>query len=470
MSVKSTTRDACDLLLQGSLTLARMEHEGMRVDVPYLDEVLESTARRIAKREAWLKKGEVWQTWQKRFGVAANLWSDQQLGKVLFDVFKRQDGGKTKTGRYKTDDETLANLDDPWIKKYVGVKKLKKARGTYLEGIKRELVGDRVHVNYKLHSVETFRSSASDPNIQNQIMRDAEMAEIVRRCFICPDDRVMVEVDYSALEFKGAAAFWCDPEMIRYASDPTLDVHRDVTAKIYQLPLDKVPKACRSIGKNQFTFPVLYGSDYINCSRGLWEHIDKLKLTTADGIGLKEHLASKGIDRLGELDRNVPPEKGTFEKHVKGVQEWFMGLFPGFAQRRITWWQQYQERGWFDLATGFRIRGHYTRNFLYNAPVQGPSFHLMLWSLIQIDKEIRRRKMRSRLVAEIHDSLLAYVPPDEVQEFIDLCERVMTQDVREHWDWVTVPLAVEVDVSATNWWDKRPFVRNDKGLWVAKVA
>ena len=105
--------------------------------------------------------------------------------------------------------------------------------------------------------------------------------------------------------------------------------------------------------------------------------------------------------------------------------------------------------------TGFECSGVMSRNDVYNYPIQGPAFHLLLWSLIQIVKWTVKNKMRSKVIGTIHDSIEADVHRDELEEFIEKVVEVMTIAVRKHWDWVIVPLEAEVEWSETNWYEKK---------------
>lgn len=73
-------------------------------------------------------------------------------------------------------------------------------------------------------------------------------------------------------------------------------------------------------------------------------------------------------------------------------------------------------------------------------------------------KWIRRNKMRSRIICEIHDSIIADVHRDELDDYLVQIQKVMTQDVREHMKWIIVPLAVEVDLCENNWFEKKRVV------------
>lgn len=458
--MKPTTHDAYQLFHEGVLALAEVEANGMRIDRDLLEKTIKRVNDEVATLTEELKASDVWKVWKRRFQYDAKMGSRAQMAVVLFEemgfqgVENKAEFGKKKA-KYKMDETALSKVDHPFVKSFLRIDKLKHLKRTYLEGLMRELVGEYVHGVYNLHIARTFRSSEDTPNLQNQIVRNPEFAELLRRCFIPRRGSYIIEVDYSALEFKIAACFWRDNSMVAYASDPDLDIHRDMAAECYMLPVDKVSKQCRFYAKNQFVFPQLYGSDYINCSRNLWNVIGSAGLKTAEGIDLGTHLQSKGVRVLGRLDRKQSPLSGSFERHIQKVERRFNDRFPQWSERKEKWWKRYQEHGCFRTMTGFTCTGVYSRNDLMNYPIQGPAFHCLLWCLIQMVKWIRKNKMRSRIIGQIHDSMIADVPRDELQDYIAQVILVMTEMIRRHWDWIIVPLKVEVEGSETNWFEKK---------------
>ncbi len=464
---KPTTADAYRLFHEGSLALAEVEAAGIRVDVPRLERTIAEVREEVAALEAELRRGEEWRLWRRRFGERANLGSRAQLAEVLFREMGLESAGWTEgtrdeedegRRRHRTDEEALRGLQLPFVDAFLKVESLKKLGGTFLEGLRREVVGGYVHPMFSLNTVRTYRSSSERPNLQNQMKRDAEHAERLRRCFVPRDGHVLLEVDYSALEWKVAACFFRDRAMVEYASDPTLDVHRDMAMECYLLGEDEWTKECRSLAKNQFVFPTLYGSWWPNTARGLWEAIGRYGLKARDGRGLLDRLRDEnGISELGlNGDRRRPSAKpGSFAAHVAGVEERFRGRFPEWARRKETWVERYRERGWFDTMTGFRCTGVYTRNKLLNYPVQGPAFHLLLWSLIQVVRWLRENRMRSRVICQIHDAKMLDVHREELDDVLEFVVRVMTVDVRRHWPWVIVPLWVAAEVGERDWWEMR---------------
>mgnify|MGYP001589048694 CR=1 FL=1 len=308
-------------------------------------------------------------------------------------------------------------------------------------------------------------NSADSPNLQNWPIRHEEMGRITRRCIVPRKGRALVEVDFSALEFKIAACFWKDPAMIKYASNPKLDVHRDMAAACYMLPVEEVePKGTRFYAKNQFVFPILYGSYYVPCAQNLWNAADRFGLKTKSGVPIKKWLAEKGIKELGVCDPKVEPRPGTFERHVKKVEDRFNAKFPVFAAAKEQWYADYRENGGFPLMTGFWVSGIRTKNFCMNCPVQGPAFHVLLWCLIELVREIREREMKSLVIGEIHDCILGDVILEERHLYLRLIKKIMTKRVRRAWDWIVTPLDVEVEVARRSWAEKEKWVERN-GEW-----
>jgi len=452
--VIASSQDAFRLMMEGSEALTDITENGMRIDVPYLDRVLEESAALTEQIKVELRGDDIYRIWQKVFGTSADIGSRDQLSRVLYQELGIEVKSTTRKGKAKTDVEAFEGIDLPFVARWVTLQKLIKARSTYLLGIRRETVDGILRANFLLNIANTFRSSCRDPNIQNQPIRDPKMAKLIRRAFIPRDDHVLVETDYGALEFRGAAMFWKDPAMVAYASDPTLDIHRDMASECYLLERDDVSKPARTFAKNKFVFPVLYGSYWGNCAPHLWGEIERNNIKSKAGVPLYEHLKQKGITRLGDKKDTGP---GTYTGHVKQVEKRFNDRFSYWSSQKQVWWESYLKRGWFPMATGFVCQGIYTYNDLMNYPIQGSSFHCTLWSLIQINRELKRRRMRSMVVGQIHDSIIGDVHRSELDDYLELVVRIMTKDIRDHWRWINVPLEVEAEVGERNWFEKKAY-------------
>ena len=108
--------DAYKLFHRGAITLARMEHHGIRVDTAYLDRAIAGVDRQVKKLQQRMRDSDVWQTWRKRYGDRANLGSRVQLGVVLYGLFKVPCPATTTTGRPSTDESVLEQIDLPFVR------------------------------------------------------------------------------------------------------------------------------------------------------------------------------------------------------------------------------------------------------------------------------------------------------------------------------------------------------------------
>lgn len=452
----ATTKDAIRLFHEGALALSAIEANGMRIDVKYLDNQIETIGETIQDLSVELKADPIFRSWRRAFGRKTKLGSRDQLAHLLFKVMKYPCTEWTPTGRPKADDHVMGAIDLPFVEKYLKLEKLKKAKNTYLEGIRREVVDGYLHPNFPLNFTRTFRSSSDSPNFQNMPVRDKDIAKLIRSCFIPRKGHQIGEVDESGAEVRMAACYHKDPMMIRYIKDTTTDLHRDMAMEGYFLKQEEVSKDIRYVAKNQFVFPQFYGSYYVDCASAMWESIDKMKLTTVSGVGLKEHLKNKGIRKLGACDQNTKPIPGTFEHHIKNVEDKFWKMFKVYASWKRSWWEKYNETGEFTMLTGFRVQGIYRRNMVMNYPVQGSCFHTLLWGLIRLQKWMVKHRMRSKLIGQIHDSIVGDFHENELMDCFYKAQEILTVDLPKAWPFIIVPWAVECEASplGESWFKK----------------
>jgi hypothetical protein len=250
--------------------------------------------------------------------------------------------------------------------------------------------------------------------------------------------------------------------MVRYVSDPATDMHRDVAMQLFSLPKKEVSKLSRYIAKNGFTFPQFYGSYYADCAKNIWNQIDLLKIKTESGMPLLKWLKKKGITKLGNTDKDLPhfsSEPGSFVDRVQEVEnDFWNNRFKVYKQWKWDWYTKYLEQGgWFRMLTGFVCQGLMDRKQVCNYPVQGSAFHHVLWSLIQLQNTMEKKKMRSRAIAEIHDSILGYFHKREVDDVLVLAKQIMTQDARKHWKCINVPITIEASLAPEGgtWYDTK---------------
>ena len=448
MKVQATRLDAYQLIHDGVLALARAEQAGMRIDVDYCEKKKAHLTRTIGRIENKLQSTTFVKEWKRMYGQTFNMNSDSQLGRILYEVYKITPPKTTASGAGSTDEETLHQIGMPELDSLIKIRKLRKIRDTYLDAFVREQVNGTLHPFFNLHTVRTFRSSSSNPNFQNIPKRDKESMTICRRAIFPRYGHQLMEVDFSGLEVAIAACYHKDPTMMKYLTDPDSDMHGDMAEQIFIIDnFDKKKhpehKILRAATKNGFVFPQFYGDYYANNAEHLacrWGLLPKGKwkkgqgIDLPDGQKLSDHLINKGIKSFDQ-----------FVEHMKVIEDDFWGRrFYRYKKWKEKWLARYQKNGFFDMHTGFRCSGVMRKNEVINYPVQGAAFHCLLWSFIQLDKELHR--FDTNLIGQIHDAVVLDVNPDELEEVAQIIKRVTCKDLPAAWDWICVPLDVEADL------------------------
>lgn len=463
MNETPTQTDAYKLLHEGVLAFARAEQQGIRIDLDYCNETRKKLTKEIKEIEHNLYQTDFFKKWNKATRGKPNINSNSQIGYYLYQVLKLKPTKTTATGKGSTDEEALESLNIPEIQDLLRIRKLKKIRDTYLKGFVKEQVKGFIHPNFNLHTARTYRSSSSNPNFQNIPKRDEEAAEICRSALYPRKGFQLLEVDYSSIEVCISACYHHDPTMIKYIEDPESDMHGDMAEQIFFLDnLDKSitgHKTLRSAAKNGFVFPQFYGDYYGNNAVSLavnWGGLPENKkwkpnqgIEVEDGLHLSNHLHKQGIKSLGQ-----------FTHHIQNIEEDFWGRrFKVYNRWKSSWYKQYQRTGYIDMLTGFRCAGTMSRNDATNYPIQGTAFHCLLWSFVRLDKVLRAKKFKTRLVGQIHDAIVLDVHPDELKAVAQILKKVMIDDLRKHWPWIIVPLAIEADLGGVDesWNELKPY-------------
>ena len=448
MKINPRTGDAYQLLHNGVLALARAEQQGIRVDMEYVETKKAHLTRRIDRLEEQFKQTNFYKHWQHTVKGTINIHSNLQLAHFLYNVKKLKVEKETASGQGSTDEETLKQLGIPDLDMLLEARKLKKVRDTYLDAFAREQVNGYIHPFFNLHLVRTFRSSSDSPNFQNIPKRDEESMKIVRKALFPRPGHQLLEADYSGLEVRIAACYHKDETMLKYLRD-NYDMHSDMTKQIFVLDAyDKsAHNTLRQAVKNGFVFPEFYGDYYGNCAvsmacgwgklpPGKWGPEEGIEIGTFLPIFLSDHLISKGLTSL---------EK--FTEHIKKIESHFWGVrFRDYASWKDKWYTLYKKYGYIDLLTGFRCSGVMGRNDSINYPVQGAAFHCLLWSFIEVDRVLRERGMDSKLIGQIHDSMILDVLPSEREEVIEIIRHVTCVALPKAWPWIIVPLDVDIEL------------------------
>lgn len=437
---------AYTLLHKGAIALARAEQAGIRVDLAYLENKYAHLTRQMAYHEKKFKESKFYKEWDNSQEKEPNPNSSVQLSTFLYETKGLTPPSLTASGKGSTNKESLLALNIPELNIHLEAKKLKKIRD-YLEGFRREQVNGWMHPNFNLHLVTTFRSSSDKPNFQNIPKRDKLAMQTTRKVLYPRPGHQLLEVDYSGLEVRIAACYHKDPVMLKYIRTG-YDMHADMASQIFKIPnFDKHKPEhgyLRGATKNGFVFPEFYGDYYKNCAESMacqWGELPKGRWKEGQGVAfegghLSDHMIASGFKSLD-----------SFTKHLKIIEDDFWGKrFKVYARWKEQHWRQYQKTGYVDLLTGFRCKGVMGKNDAINYPIQGSAFHCLLWSFIQADDFLLREGWDSRIIGQVHDSIVLDIHPDEREKLVQRIIQITTVDLPAAWKWINVPLDVDFEI------------------------
>jgi len=415
--LKGTLKKFNDFLTSSLEVLANLTERGVRIDLEKLEEFSKVYSEKMESCKKIVASTPEISKYKEKFQKEFNIDSPTQIGKVLYEVFEEAKPKRTASGRGSTDVESLHRIQEetknPRVKELISAifeyRKASKVHDRVVEY--KRLIDPKgyVHPTYNLNVARSYRSSADRPNIQNVFKRDEEQKKF-RECIVPSPGNLFLEADYDGLEVRVIAMVSKDKELTRQIIEG-VDTHRKWAAKIFEKPESEITKFERYRGKNEFVFPSFYGA-------------------TEDSIA--RFFPEKPKDHVKEVCRQ-------FWREFHGVKEW--------QERTIA---DYKKNGYVELVTGARRPGPLSLNKLYNTPIQGPAFHLNLDALRRIDEEMLRRKMKSKLIIEVHDSITVDAAPDELEELVDLIEGIMTS---KRFEWQgDVPLSVSWEIGE-NWYE-----------------
>lgn len=307
-------------------------------------------------------------------------------------------------------------------------------------------------------------NSSSMPNFQNLPKRDPEISGMIRKGIVPSKDCVICEADFSGAEVNVSCSYHKDKNFYKYLTEKDAngklinDMHRDFAQEIWLLPLDmltnpaydksqqKLVKMIRFYAKNLWTFAQFYGDWFKSCGENLWESCIKSNLKLPTGISLKEHLESKGIYELGEVIKSGPTP-GSFLEHCAHVEDKMWNeRFPEYTQWKKDVVQFYQKYGYIETFFGFRFVGFMNSKQCCNFPIQSTSFHLLVYTLIMVERFLYKHKLRTKLIGQVHDSIILDLHKEEIK-FVLIEITKIVASLKNKFTWLLVPMEIEIELS-----------------------
>lgn len=411
-------------LMESAINLCKAQENGIRVDTDGVVNSKKRLTNELNLLEKQIQKMAIKAGWNKSEQFRPSAPDD--ISKLLFDIIGHESIKNTQAGKSSTDKETLNKINDPIVTPILEWKKLQKLRDTYLNGLVVEVVDGFMKPFFNLYTVVTYRSSSSSFNFQNIPKRDKLSNKIIRELLFPHSGQKLCEYDYAGIEVITATCYCKDKNLIRYVSDPTTDMHRDTGIELFcydDNPQD-FQKVDRQTAKNKFVFPEFYGSYFEQVAPDLW-----LKCSREAKVNMKLH----GIRHLKD-----------FTEHVREIEVLFWNKrFPEYAEWKKDIYKFYLKYGYLDSLTGFRYYGPMKKNEALNICIQGSAHHILLYLFNRISDVIAEKKLKSKLIGQIHDSMLPSVEPDEENYIDKMIWYYGTQQIRDIFKWIIVPIKIE---------------------------
>ncbi|MBC8033426.1 MAG: DNA polymerase I [Chitinophagaceae bacterium] len=360
--------------------LADIEFEGVKIDVDFLKDY---------SRQLELEVKQYEESIYEQAGLRFNVSSPKQLGEILFEKLHLDPKAKkTKTGQYATGEEVLVKLasQNKIVDDILAFRELTKLKSTYIDALP-VLINPktgRVHTCYAQAVAVTGRLSSTNPNLQNIPIRTARGREI-RKAFIPRDaDHLLLSADYSQIELRIVAAISGDPNMCE-AFTTGKDIHTATAAKVFGVEEADVTKEMRYKAKS-VNFGIIYGQG---------------------AFGLSENL---GVSR-GEAKEIID----NYKKQFPNIQR-YMDDTINFARENGFVQTLMGRKRWLkDInSANFTVRGFAERNAI-NSPIQGTAADMIKLAMIKIHSEFSIRKLKSKMLMQVHDELVFDAHKDEVE-------------------------------------------------------
>ena len=386
--------------------LAEMEQEGFLIDRKALAEFGDMLSGRI-------------QTAQKNIfdlaGEEFNINSTQQLGRILFDQLGLPPVKKTKTG-YSTNADVLDKLrgSHPIIGEILEYRQLTKLKSTYADGLGKVIAPDgRIHTCFQNTVTATGRLSSTEPNLQNIPIR-TELGAQLRKMFVAPAGRVLVDADYSQIELRLLACMAGDRAMIDGFNSGE-DIHRITASQVFGVPQEEVTPQMRRSAK-AVNFGIVYGISPFSLSQD---------------IGVTVAQAKEYMEK--------------YFQHYSGVRSYMDGVVArARADGYVT--TLFARRRWVPelKSSNFNTRSFGERVAL-NAPIQGTAADIIKVAMIRVRDRLLAEGLKGRLVLQVHDELIVECPEEEAEAVRRLVKEEMEAVI-------SLPVPLVADTAAGRSW------------------
>ena len=383
--------------------LHEMESNGILLDSTTLNDYARELKEGIAKTEQ-----DIYTLCGQKF----NLNSPSQLQQVLFVDRELPTGKKTKSG-FSTDSDVLEDLaartEDPVPALILRYRAMSKLLNTYVLTLPNQVdLEGRIHTTFLQTGTATGRLSSKNPNLQNIPIRTEEGRRI-RNAFVAKQGCTLLSADYAQIELAVLAHVSKDEELCK-AFVHADDVHRQTAALIFNVSPAEVTPAQRRIAKT-INFGVIYGMSAFRLAGDL-------------GISRK--------DAQGFID--------TYFERYSGVSNFIKETIAGAEKEGLVTTQMGHRRSVPDINSSNRTVRQASERIAVNSVIQGSAAEIVKIAMINIDKALKAKNLKTRLLLQVHDEVILEVPDEEIETVKDLVRTEMESAVK-----LSIPLRVSIE-------------------------
>lgn len=379
--------------------LKNMEEYGFKINQNRLEEISIEIKEKLEKLSKQI---------YEEAGEEFNINSPKQVAHILFDKL----GIKSYNNRKQS--TRVDVLDElryiPIVEHILTHRKISKLNNTYIEVYKNicKTSGDIIHTKFNQTLTSTGRLSSSEPNLQNIPTRDEEGRKL-RKIFISKfENGKIISADYNQIELRLLADMSNEENLIN-AYNNSEDIHSLTASQIFSVPQSKVTKSMRREAK-AVNFGIIYGiSDY-----GLSQDI-KVSVDSA-----KKYIAS--------YFETYPKVKAFMDGCVKYAKENALIRTKFGRIRKIP-----------EINASKYMTRTFGERVAMNMPLQGTASDIIKLAMLEVFEEIKKQKLKSQLILQIHDELIVDTFPGEETKV-----KKILLDKMENIAKLKVPLIISV--------------------------
>ena len=395
--------------------LAFMEMKGIKIDSNFLKSLSLKFEKKIEKLEK-----EIFKIAQKEF----NIGSPKQLGDIIYNDLKIAGLKKTKKGGFATNASVLEDLafkGHKFPQLVLDWRQVSKLKNTYSDALPEHVnpTTKRVHTSFLLAATTTGRLASSDPNLQN-IPIKSEDGKDIRKAFIAEKNHTLISADYNQIEMRILADL-AGVKELKKAFKNNEDIHSLTASQIFNIDIKKVDQDQRRKAK-AINFGIIYGiSQY-----GLAKQINVSNYEAEEF--LNAYFAKFPEIKIYMDDTIKFCRKSGYVNNIFGRRSHFNAIND----------------------KNFNVRNFQERAAI-NAPIQGSASEIMRLAMIRLQKNLsENKKLKSKMLLQIHDELIFEVPKDEVTEMTKIIKKEMTSVSESEHHSFSTPLTVDINIG-DNW-------------------